>query len=40
MELKLETVSTIIKQFEKLGNEGRQSALFDFIHELPADVTR
>jgi hypothetical protein len=35
MELKLETVSTIIKQFKTLGNQGRQSALFDFIHGLP-----
>ncbi len=35
MELKPETVSTIIKQFKTLGNQGRQSALFDFIHELP-----
>jgi len=35
MELKLETVATIIKQFKALGNQGRQSALFDFIHGLP-----
>src|SRR5438477_10757634 len=35
MELKLETVVTIIHQFKTLGNQGRQNALFDFIHELP-----
>jgi hypothetical protein len=35
MELKLEIVSTIIEQFKTLGNQGRQSALFDFIHGLP-----
>ena len=35
MELKLETVATIIHQFKTLGNQGRQNALFDFIHELP-----
>jgi hypothetical protein len=35
MELKLETVATIIHQFKTLGNQGRQNALFDFIHALP-----